>query len=134
MFFWGAAEICERVEYLAEKESRLWEFIMSPTGSVWLVVIGLISLIGVILWPNVQKYFDWVKGILGPSTHDRLKATNKEIECLKKKWIEEAGARSELAISSRQWTDIVNGKVMDLTEKVDILIADYRKRQAKSTI
>ena len=70
----------------------------------------------------------------GPSVED-------QIESLNQKWIIEAETRNALAVetrdaitnlgrSAKQWTDVVNGKVIDLTEKVDILIADYHSRRA----
>jgi hypothetical protein len=72
MFLWGAAEVGERVEYIADKEHRVWGFIMSPMGGVILVVSGLISIIGVIMWPNVKHAFAWAK--IPPNPHDTLTA------------------------------------------------------------
>jgi hypothetical protein len=158
MFLWGSAEICERVQYIAEKQRSVWEFIMSPGGSVCLVVAGLLSIIGVIVWPDAKKHFERVRKFLGPSTDERLESLEGDIETVNTRWIDEAGARSHLATSTRDtitglskrideleiefrkqldnglannrhWTDSVNGKVGDLKEQVAILITDYLKRQ-----
>jgi hypothetical protein len=64
LFLWSAAEVLERVEFIAEKGHRIREAAMTTSGSLMVLAISVIALIVVVLWPNIKPRFPSIpKGI-----------------------------------------------------------------------
>jgi hypothetical protein len=57
VFLWGIAERTERIEYLNEKRRQMWEFAVTPSGHTAISVAGFLWLIGVVLWPDIKKWW-----------------------------------------------------------------------------
>ena len=146
VFLWGAAEIGERVEYIADKEHRLWRFAMSPMGGVVLVVLGLVSIIGVIVWPEVKRRFLWIK--IPPSDgerlariegdHEKIRLIKETLDSLEKHRLEtiESTAKlehqfhtTEKTLRTSPWTTVTLIELSDLIrEAADITETFWQMR------
>jgi hypothetical protein len=55
LFLWSAAEILERVEFIAHKMHEGRDLIMSPSGSVILLGVSVLWLSLIVTWPEIKK-------------------------------------------------------------------------------
>ena len=74
LFIWSAAEILERVEFIAQKMHDAREFIMTPGGAVFLLAISVLWLTAIVFWPNIKTFFP----SLPESLHARVHKLTKE--------------------------------------------------------
>ena len=122
LFIWSAAEILERVEFIARKTHELRETLMTPYGPVAVLAVSVVALIVVVAWPHIAQYIPAIRKPIHERVRsievERIPRLDQKYESLDNKWSDKYTEIEKSATALDKRIDILQGECNAVASEV----------------